>query len=645
MAHRRDPAFEKAISPPSDNGPVDSFQVSPTSSQDTRVAMYSTDEGASNAAKGKGRAVDVPNGFASASSGAATVRTRVYPHVVEDPFAGPSTVSGQSNNAGLSPMASAFQPTPAFQQNDGVADFLSTDLGISRLIEVSGDSVTVTVAEVGNFVTGKAKDDGVQLHGGRTLSTTDCKVYISFEDLRDAGWASTVLRQKHGWINGFLHGNMTENGYEYAGDQRLTHLGQVAIFASPPFGAVADPIQVVEVAKAILNSHGQLFGLVKQLGYGDGSFRAIGQFCKVADAINAVRVFNGVTPHGLHLEVTAPIGPSNAKVTGGNDPAMHGLALVHVANRQQGAGGGNRPAHVPYLIPSAPASMQYGMQNMHLVGPVYQAPPSPAMTSRHGANIHSPSRYRNGNHFNYNHAYHNGMLTRWDPRRQPRPHRSGRNVNTTNHVDLQEVISGRDCRTTIMLRNIPNKVDQPMLKRFVDESSFGKYDFMYLRIDFANDCNVGYAFINFAKAEYIIPFVEHRANKRWNLFRSDKVAEVSYATIQGKDCLVQKFRNSSVMLEAEHYRPKLFYTDHCEDQQLIGREEPFPGPDNHSKMKRSCENAEHVGLFTPNAGQHYRDEQRRRRSQYDRGTRLAVLEEMHETTIGPYYARDLNMRR
>lgn len=34
-----------------------------------------------------------------------------------------------------------------------------------------------------------------------------------------------------------------------------------------------------------------------------------------------------------------------------------------------------------------------------------------------------------------------------------------------------------------------------------------------------------------------------------------------------------------------------------------------------------------LGLFTPNAGQHFRDEQRRRRSQYDRGTRLAALEE------------------
>ncbi len=39
-----------------------------------------------------------------------------------------------------------------------------------------------------------------------------------------------------------------------------------------------------------------------------------------------------------------------------------------------------------------------------------------------------------------------------------------------------------------MLRNIPNKVDQVMLKTIVDESSWGKYDFMYLRIDFANDC-------------------------------------------------------------------------------------------------------------------------------------------------------------
>lgn len=166
-----------------------------------------------------------------------------------------------------------------------------------------------------------------------------------------------------------------------------------------------------------------------------------------------------------------------------------------------------------------------------------------------------------------------------------------------NHVDVNKIREGTDVRTTIMLRNIPNKVDQAMLKDIVDESSWGKYDFMYLRIDFANDCNVGYAFINFVDPLDIIDFVNSRGNQKWNCFKSDKIAEISYATIQGKDCLVQKFRNSSVMLEAAHYRPKLYYTSNGPTPQMAGHEEPFPEPDNQSKMKRSCENAEHVGMY------------------------------------------------
>ena len=35
-------------------------------------------------------------------------------------------------------------------------------------------------------------------------------------------------------------------------------------------------------------------------------------------------------------------------------------------------------------------------------------------------------------------------------------------------------------------------------------------------------------------------------------------------------------------------------------------------------------------MFAPRAGQHNRDEQRRRRSQYDRGTRLAEMDEAYE---------------
>lgn len=42
-----------------------------------------------------------------------------------------------------------------------------------------------------------------------------------------------------------------------------------------------------------------------------------------------------------------------------------------------------------------------------------------------------------------------------------------------------------------------------------------------------------------------------------NVHESNKRAEISYATIQGSDCLIQKFRNSSVMLEDPSYRPKV----------------------------------------------------------------------------------------
>lgn len=42
--------------------------------------------------------------------------------------------------------------------------------------------------------------------------------------------------------------------------------------------------------------------------------------------------------------------------------------------------------------------------------------------------------------------------------------------------------------------------------------------------------------------------------------------------------------------------PQLFYTG---TGPLAGTEEPFPGPNNMSKMRRSVENAEQVGLFAP----------------------------------------------
>jgi hypothetical protein len=61
------------------------------------------------------------------------------------------------------------------------------------------------------------------------------------------------------------------------------------------------------------------------------------------------------------------------------------------------------------------------------------------------------------------------------------------------------LFAGEDNRTTLMIKNIPNKYTQKMLLATIDAEFRGTYDFFYLPIDFKNKCNVGYAFINLVR--------------------------------------------------------------------------------------------------------------------------------------------------
>jgi hypothetical protein len=161
------------------------------------------------------------------------------------------------------------------------------------------------------------------------------------------------------------------------------------------------------------------------------------------------------------------------------------------------------------------------------------------------------------------------------------------------------------------------------LKGTLDEVCFGTYDFMYLRIDFKSGCNVGYAFINFADVSGMIALIDRIEHRCWLGYRSAKAAEISYATIQGREALVQKFRNSSVMQETPFCRPRLFLTYHDADLfdrlRYTGTEQSFPRPDNLSKLQRSMDSARSVGLYPPH-GVSGVSEHRNRDSAYDRGT-------------------------
>ncbi|KAJ6824924.1 protein MEI2-like 2 isoform X1 [Iris pallida] len=51
-------------------------------------------------------------------------------------------------------------------------------------------------------------------------------------------------------------------------------------------------------------------------------------------------------------------------------------------------------------------------------------------------------------------------------------------------LDLEKIASGEDTRTTLMIKNIPNKYTSKMLLASIDETHMGTYDFLYLPIDF-----------------------------------------------------------------------------------------------------------------------------------------------------------------
>ena len=59
-------------------------------------------------------------------------------------------------------------------------------------------------------------------------------------------------------------------------------------------------------------------------------------------------------------------------------------------------------------------------------------------------------------------------------------------VSSKNQLDLAAIESGADTRTTVMVKNIPNKMSDRDLLSFIGKVCPRKIDFLYLRMDFQN---------------------------------------------------------------------------------------------------------------------------------------------------------------
>ncbi|KAJ8696755.1 hypothetical protein PTI98_006598 [Pleurotus ostreatus] len=178
---------------------------------------------------------------------------------------------------------------------------------------------------------------------------------------------------------------------------------------------------------------------------------------------------------------------------------------------------------------------------------------------------------------------------------QPQQHGHPRPAPKNNALDIPTIEAGLDTRTTVMIRNIPNKMTNDDLIAYIDSVCPRRIDFLYLRMDFSNGCNVGYAFVNFIAVEDLMTFAKARLGQKWNMFSSEKILEMSYADYQGKESQVEKFKNSSIMDEREEWRPKIFRSEPGPDQ---GLPEPFPAPTHLRRKQISSHNR--AGLFPSN---------------------------------------------
>ena len=108
-----------------------------------------------------------------------------------------------------------------------------------------------------------------------------------------------------------------------------------------------------------------------------------------------------------------------------------------------------------------------------------------------------------------------------------------------NTIHLDNVLKLKDKRTTIIIRHIPNRYDLEFFMNEININFFGKYDCLYLPMDFVNNSNLGFGFINFIDPIHILLFYTEFIGKKWNYFNSGKRCQLAYAKIQGKNELLK----------------------------------------------------------------------------------------------------------
>ncbi|XP_010682354.2 protein terminal ear1 [Beta vulgaris subsp. vulgaris] len=342
----------------------------------------------------------------------------------------------------------------------------------------------------------------------------------------------------------------------------------------------------------------QVFGAIKELRETPMKRQQrFVEFYDVRDASRALTEMNGKEINGrtVMIEYSRPGGHSNKKFNHSHHFNLHTNNNFH-------------HHHITKPHPSPPPPPQFSMRHYRRTSPrqgtIRRRRNSPcseesleaAMTglsllpsSNDGRNEDRKIVARkNGNHNNGNNNAANGNCSssgssssasakQQQTTTKVKPWR-GKHKNSDPRFLIKEdaiVEAGndKDTRSTVMIKNIPNKYSQKLLLNMLDnhcihcneqiadagdDQPLSSYDFVYLPIDFNNKCNVGYGFVNMTSPEATLRLYKSFHHQHWEVFNSRKICEVTYARVQGLEALKEHFKNSKFACENDEYLPVVF---------------------------------------------------------------------------------------
>ena len=108
-------------------------------------------------------------------------------------------------------------------------------------------------------------------------------------------------------------------------------------------------------------------------------------------------------------------------------------------------------------------------------------------------------------------------------------------------VDIKKIIFLEDKRTSIMIKNIPNKFTGELLLNIINQNFQNAYNIFILPTDNNKYKNYGYAFINFVSSYFIPYFYSLFDGKMWSKTNSKKICEITYSKIQGRKNLMSHY--------------------------------------------------------------------------------------------------------